>query len=74
MHKLFLFMKEGDLIGMAIVGGFAVKLPRPSQENVTSFHRNDITYHSIFIFPNGELDVHLMLNFDISIFIKSMKL
>jgi len=35
--NFFLFMKESDLISMAIVGGFAIKLPRPSQENMTNF-------------------------------------
>ena len=45
-------MEEVDLIGMTIVGGFAVKLSWPSQENVTSFQGNDITLSLYFPMEN----------------------
>jgi len=71
--KSLRMMEERDLIGMAIVYGFAIKLPRPSQENMASFHWYHITQNFDFKFANGKLDFNLMPNIDIPIFIKSMK-
>jgi len=36
-------MLEGELIGIAMVYGFMIKLPRPPQENMASFHWDHIT-------------------------------
>jgi len=40
---------------------------------MTSFQWDYITKHNIFIFPNGELDLHLLVNSHIHIFFKLMK-